>query len=81
MSDPNDPFVELRGDVLREHVDVIDAVAQSIPGASRTSVLRDIIAEWVQREIHRATLVCRVTQGNGSAPEADRNRAGSGERR
>ncbi len=30
-----DPFVELRGEVLREHVDVMDAVAQATPGASR----------------------------------------------
>ncbi len=75
---PSDPFVELRGEVLREHVDVIDAVAQSIPGASRMSVLREIVADWVDRETHRASLVMRVRRGNGSAPESDRNRAGKG---
>lgn len=72
----SDPFVELRGDILREHVDVMDAVAQAIPGANRTTVLREIIAEWVGHEKHRAMLVNRVTRGNGSAPEADRNRTG-----
>jgi hypothetical protein len=72
-----DPFVELRGEVLREHVDVLDAVAQATPGASRMSVLREIISEWVQHEKHRAMLVNRVTQGNGSAPEAARSRTGS----
>lgn len=79
----DDPFVELRGDVLREHVDVMDAVAQATPGASRMSVLRGILADWVDREKHRAMLVQRVTSGNGNAPEVDRNRTGnaSGARR
>ena len=73
----SDPFVEVRGDVLREHVDIIDAVAHAIPGASRTSVLREIIAEWCEREIHRSTLVQRVARGNGNVPEVDRKRGGS----
>jgi len=73
----SDPFVELRGDVLREHVDVMDAVAQATPGASRMSVLRQIIGEWVDREKHRSMLVQRVCGGNGTVLEADRNRAGS----
>jgi hypothetical protein len=72
-----DPFVELRGEILREHIDVIDAVAQATPGASRMSVLRQIIAEWVERETHRATLVCRVAQGNGTTPESDRRPNGN----
>lgn len=76
MSAHDDPFVELRGEVLREHVDIIDAVAQATPGATRTSVLRQIIAEWVDRELHRASLVTRVARGNGSGPEADRNPTG-----
>lgn len=75
-----DPFVELRGEVLREHVDVMDAVAQATPGASRMSVLREILADWVEREKHRSMLVQRVCGGNGSAPESDRNRAGRGPR-
>jgi len=73
-----DPFVELRGEILREHVDVIDAVAQSMPGASRMSVLREIVGLWVERELHRSMLVQRVARGNGSAPDADRNRNGRG---
>lgn len=75
-----DPFVELRGEVLREHVDVMDAVAQATPGASRMSVLREILADWVEREKHRSMLVQRVCGGNGSAPESDRSRAGRGAR-
>lgn len=76
-----DPFVELRGDIAREHIDVMDAVAQATPGASRMSVLREIISEWVEHEKHRAMLVTRVTKGNGSAPEPERSRSGAGVRK
>lgn len=72
----SEPYVELRGDVLAEHVAVMDAVAQAIPGASRTSVLREIIAEWVEREVHRSTLVQRVAGRNGTAAEVDRKLSG-----
>lgn len=73
----DDPFVELRGDVLQEHVDVLDAVAQASPGANRMTVLRDILAEWCEREIHRATVVLRVSRGKGSAGETRRSRFGA----
>jgi hypothetical protein len=73
-----DPFVEVRGDIPREHVDVMDAVVQATPGASRMSVLREIIAEWVGHEKHRAMLVTRVMQGNGITAELDRNAGGVG---
>lgn len=73
-----DPFIELRGEVLREHVDVIDAVVQATPGASRMSVLRQIVGEWVEREVHRSSVVMRVWGSNGNAPESNRSRTGSG---
>jgi len=73
----SDPYVELRGDVLAEHVAVMDAVAQAIPGASRTSVMREIVAEWVERELHRSTLVQRVARGNGNVAELERKHSGN----
>lgn len=73
-----DPFVELRGEILREHIDVIDAVVQATPGASRMSVLREIIGEWVDHECHRAMLVTRVRRGNGTVTESGRSRTGKG---
>lgn len=73
-----DPFVELRGEILREHVDVMDAVAQATPGASRMSVLREIIGEWYERKLHEHSLIERVRRGNGSPPESQRSRAGVG---
>jgi hypothetical protein len=75
-----DPFVELRGEVLREHVDVIDAVVQATPGASRMSLLREIVGAWVDQKVHEASLIERVRRGNGSEPESDRSRAGRGAR-
>lgn len=73
-----EPFVELRGDILREHIDVIDAVVHATPGASRMSVLREIVTAWVEHKCHEAMLVERVRHANGIAPESQRSRAGSG---
>lgn len=73
-----DPFVELRGEILREHMDVVDAVVQATPGASRMSIVRTIVAEWVERKCHEASLIQRVRRGNGNGPETDRNRNGRG---
>lgn len=71
-----DPFIELRGEILREHIDVIDAVVQATPGASRMSVLREIVGAWVDQKCHEATLIHRVRRSNGDAPESDRSRTG-----
>lgn len=73
----SDHLVELRGEVPRELMDVIDAVVQATPGASRMSVVRQILAEWVERKVHEATLIQRVRRGNGSGAEPGRSRAGS----
>lgn len=62
--------------MLREHVDVIDAVVQATPGASRMSVLREIVAKWVESEVHRSSVVMRVWNGNGNEPEAHRSCTG-----
>lgn len=71
-----DPFIELRGDFPREDVDVLDAVVQATPGANRTALLREILADWCERKRHEASLIARVTQRNGSAPAPDRHIGG-----
>lgn len=76
MSNADDPLIELRGEILREHMDVIDAVVQATPGANRMTVVREMVREWVEHEKHRAMLVTRVTNGHGSAPEPERSRTG-----
>ena len=70
-------FVELRGDVARADIDVMDAVVQATPGASRMSLLREIMGEWARRERMKAIMVMRVSGGNGTGPELDRNRSGT----
>ena len=72
-----DPFVELRGEILREHVDVIDAVVQATPGASRMSIVREIVGAWCDQKCHEASLIQRVRRSNGNAAESDRSCTGS----
>lgn len=59
-------LIELRGEVMREDIDVIDAV------------VRAILSDWADRKIHEASLIQRVRRGNGNAPEVDRKRTGNG---
>jgi hypothetical protein len=73
----SDHLVELRGEIPREVMDVIDAVVQATPGASRMSIVREILGEWVDRKVHEATLIQRVRRGNGGRTEGGRNGTGS----
>lgn len=71
----DDGLVELRGEIPRELIDVIDAVA-SAERSNRMTVLRSILREWADREVHRSTLILRVRKGNGRRTESDRNQTG-----
>ena len=71
-------LVELRGEIPRDLIDVVDAVVAATPGASRMSVVRGVLAEWVDRKVHESMLIQRVRRHNGTAPESDRNRNGKG---
>lgn len=73
----SDHLIELRGEIPREVMDVIDAVVQATPGASRMSIVREILGEWVDRKVHEATLIQRVRRGNGGRTEGGRNGTGS----
>lgn len=57
-----DHLVELRGEVPRDLVDVIDAVVQATPGSNRMAVVRQILDEWCVRKMHEASLIQRVTE-------------------
>jgi hypothetical protein len=76
-----DHLVELRGEIDREVMDVIDAVVQSRPGSHRMTLVREILNEWCEREIHRSTLVLRVSDAQrkrtGNAPETHRKAGGN----
>lgn len=74
----SDHLIELRGEIPRDLIDVIDAVVAATPGANRMSVVREILSDWCERKIHEASLIQRVRRGNGNASESGRSRTGSG---
>jgi len=63
-------LIELRGMLPRWQIDVMDAVVKATPGESRVGLLRQIVAKWCKGEIHKATLIHRLTNGNGNAAES-----------
>lgn len=69
-----DPFVEVRGEFLREHIDIIDAVCQANPGLSRVGVIRELVEKWCKQKVSESTLVLRVANANGGGPESRRSR-------
>lgn len=55
---------EVRVDMDREYVDVIDAVAKA-KGISRVQMAHRILKEWAEEKRHESTLVHRLTRGKG----------------
>lgn len=69
MAIPGDPsLVELRGDVSREVIDVIDAVAKA-KRRSRMEIVELVLREWADAKRHESTLVLRLSRREGSAAE------------
>lgn len=75
MSSADDGLIELRGEIPRDLIEVLDAVATA-ERTNRMAVLRTILREWADREVHRSTLILRVRKRNGSRPESDRHQTG-----
>lgn len=65
-----DHLIELRGEIEREIVDVLDAIA-SAEQSNRMVVLRRWLRERADLEVTRATMILRVRrrEGNGSHGE------------
>lgn len=66
---------ELRVELPGDEVAVLDGHCQAL-GLDRTKVVREILRQWSDRELHRATVICRVAGRNPGSPESDR-RGGS----
>lgn len=60
--------VELRGDIDRDIVDVLDAVAKA-KRRSRMEVAEQALKEWAESKRHESTLVVRLTRVQGSTGE------------
>lgn len=58
--------VELRGDIEREIIDVIDAVAMH-RSISRVELVEEILKSWAADKVHECTLVMRVAGPKGSS--------------
>ena len=70
MSATSHDQVEVRFHASAEHVAVIDAIGIA-QGMDRTAVMRVLLAEAFEKEIHRATLICRVARINPLARDDD----------
>lgn len=64
--------VELRGLTTRQIADVLDAVALA-RGVSRIELVNSILEKWRAEVVHEASLICRITRGNGCCPESSGN--------
>lgn len=60
--------VELRGDVDRDIVDVLDAVAKA-KRRSRMEIVELALKEWAEGKLHESTLVVRLSRGQGNKRE------------
>jgi len=49
-----------------------EAIRAKLAGLNK----RQILGEWVEREVHRSSVVMRVWHGNGNGPESDRSCTG-----
>lgn len=61
---PNALKVELRAEVDKDIIDVIDAVVAARKGTNRTEVITEILDEWAQAKIHESMIVLRVSGRN-----------------
>lgn len=63
-----DEQVELRGPCPKWIADVLDAVGIA-RDESRMGLVIEILGEWAHKKMREATLIHRVTRGNGSPTE------------
>ena len=63
---------ELRCELLSEELTVLDGVCNG-EDRSRTDVVREILAEWSAKRLHRATVICRVAGVNPMASDGGRS--------
>lgn len=75
MSDDDIKLFEVRVQLPKQDVEVLDALAFH-EGSDRTTIVRTLVRERVEKEIHRAILVCRTAGVDPRSPDADRRVAG-----
>lgn len=62
--------VELRGQIDREIIDMLDAVSSHLH-TTRIGLVEKILRNWADDKLHESTLVMRVARSNGSQRKGD----------
>lgn len=70
------PMAELRLDVPVDDLAVLDAYVQADSKRSRASVVRELIRNFSDGQLHTATMVCRAKRIDPLAQEPGRNEYG-----
>lgn len=60
----DDTKVEMRGDVPQWAAQVFEGVCRG-RGLTKDALLSQVLVEWAKKEVHVASLVERLTRGNG----------------
>lgn len=71
------PMAELRLDVPVDDLAVLDAFVQADSARSRASVVRDLIRQFSDAQVHVATMVCRARRINPLSQEQRRSDCGT----
>ena len=69
MSDPSK--VELRGEIDRRIIDVLDAVSKA-KRISRMEQVAIVLDQWAREKVHEANLVQSMTRGHGINTDTNR---------
>lgn len=69
MANNSPELVEMRFFVTRDDYNVFDAVAKArrVP---KNKLASEVFGEWAKETIHTASLVLRMTRGNGNDPQS-----------
>ena len=66
---------EVRFEAPTADVQILDAFWMA-EGTSRKEVMCAVLHEWAEKQLHRATLILRVSRGNPSASAGERQEGG-----
>lgn len=69
-----EPTTELRGEIPRWIVDILDAVVTARGGQSanvhRTTVVAEVLSDWAGKKLHEASLITRLAASNPNGLDA-----------
>jgi predicted DNA-binding protein len=57
---------DLRAKITLETYQVLDATSRAT-GKDKSELVREVLARWAEEEVHRATMILRLTNRKGDA--------------